>query len=228
MAVLVIPEYSPDLDQYSDSDLIKEKEFVKDVNRMRSYLKDQAKKCGAKVYDNLDQAISEFLKMVAKWSNTVGSFGACGDTTWRKNILDPFLEGSNVGHYNPQCDHGTWEEWKVEVEENAKQNCNIIFLNLNIVPLENTTTTLVSVIEAVRFAHMSNRNIVIIYDPALDVIAADLIPNEVERCEFLFSRSAMLTIITNSPNPYLYHLLNFQDGIMTLYSMFQTQKSLNS
>jgi hypothetical protein len=227
MAVLVIPDYSPDLGQYSDSKLIETKAFVKDVNRMRSYLKDQAKKCGAKVFTTIDKAIPEFLLMVTKWSNTVGSFGACGNTTWRKNILNPFLVGSNVEHYNPQCDHGTWEEWMIEVEENAKQNCNIIFLNLNIVPLEHTTTALVTMIEAVRFAQMSNRNVVIIYDPALDAVAADLIPNEVERCEFLFSRSVMHTIITNSSNPYLYHLLNFQDGIMTLYSMFRVQKSLN-
>jgi hypothetical protein len=228
MAVLVIPKYEPDLSQFTDSRLDEEKAFAKDVNRMRSYLKDQAKICGAKVFDTIDEALPEFLLIITKWGNTVGSFGACGNTTWRKNILTPFLEGANVGHYNPQCEPGTWEEWMIAEEEIAKLNCNIIFLNLNVVSKEHSTTALVSQIEAVRFAQMCNRNVVIVYDPALDVVAANLIPNEVERETFLFSRRTMLNLISNSTNPYLHHLTNFQDGIMTLYSMFQIQKLLNS
>jgi hypothetical protein len=228
MAVLVIPKYEPDLSQYTDSMLDEEKAFVKDVNRMRSYLKDQAKTYGAKVFETIEEALPEFLLMITKWSNTVASFGACGNTTWRKNILNPFLEGSSVVHYNPQCEPGTWSDWMIAEEEIAKLNCNIIFFNINVVPEEQSTTALVSQIEAVRFAQLNNRNVIIVYDPSLDVIPAKLIPNEVERESFLFSRKVLLNLIKNSTNPYLHHLTNFQDGIMTLYSMFQIQKFLNT
>jgi hypothetical protein len=228
MAVLVIPNYEPDLSQYTDSMLDEEKAFAKDVNRMRSYLKDQAKICGAKVFETIEEALPEFLLMITKWSNTVASFGACGNTTWRKNILNPFLVGANVEHYNPQCEPGTWTSLMIAEEEMAKLNCNIIFLNLNVVPEEHSTTALVSQIEAVRFAQLSNRNVIIVYDPSLDMLSANLIPNEVIRESFLFSRKTMLNLINKSTNPYLHHLTNFQDGIMTLYSMFQIQKLLNS
>jgi hypothetical protein len=227
MAVLVIPEYEPDLSHYSNSQLSEANAFVKDVNRMRSYLIDQAKICGSKVFKTIDEALPEFLLTVTKWSNTVGTFGACGNTTWRKNIVNPFLEGANVGHYNPQCEPGTWVESMIAEEEIAKLNCNILFLNLNVVPEEHITTALASQIEAVRFAQLNNRNVVIVYDPALDVIAANLIPNEADRIDYLISRRLMFVSIIKSTNRYLYLVQNFQEGIMTLYSMFRVQKSLN-
>jgi hypothetical protein len=228
MAVLVIPKYEPDLSMYEGEVLKQEQMVAKDVNRMRSYLKDQAINSGAKVYDTIDEAIPAFILIQSKWANTVGSFGACGNTTWRKSILAPFLEGANLGHYNPQAEPGTWAEWMIEEEEIAKLSCNIILLNLNVVPDDHSTTALVSQIESIRFAQMSNRNVIIIYDPAKDIVASMLIPNIVEREAFLFSRQTMKNIIKNSTNPYLYVVDTFQDAIMKLYAMKEIQRVMNS
>lgn len=46
--------------------------------------------------------------------------GACGDTTWRKDIAIPVLESAGVSFYNPQLGPGEWTPELIPVEAAAK------------------------------------------------------------------------------------------------------------
>merc|ERR1719271_1911462 len=46
--------------------------------------------------------------------------GACGDTTWRRDVAMPVLKDAGVSFYNPQVEE--WHEGLVELERRAKKS----------------------------------------------------------------------------------------------------------
>ena len=71
---------------------------------------------------------------------TVFLGGACNPTTWRRDLLIPFLEDLGVSYYNPQIDE--WHPGLIAVERKAKDNAKIHFFVVN-----NQTRGLASMIE---------------------------------------------------------------------------------
>ena len=71
---------------------------------------------------------------------TVFLGGACNPTTWRKDLLIPFLEELGVSYYNPQIDE--WHAELIAIEREAKEKAKIHFFVVN-----NKTRGLASMIE---------------------------------------------------------------------------------
>ena len=55
--------------------------------------------------------------------------GSCNPTTWRRDLLIPFLEELGVSYYNPQIDD--WYPELIAIERKAKEDAKIHFFVVN-------------------------------------------------------------------------------------------------
>jgi hypothetical protein len=88
--------------------------------------------------------------------------GACNPTTWRRDLLMPFLDGLGVSYYNPQVDE--WHPDLIAVEREAKEKAKIYFFVVS-----NQTRGLASMIEVAElvsraFFSRSNVHVLVMID----------------------------------------------------------------
>ena len=57
--------------------------------------------------------------------------GACGATTWRKDIAIPILENAGVSFYNPQVGVGEWTEMHEIADQRAKTVAEVLLFVIN-------------------------------------------------------------------------------------------------
>ena len=67
--------------------------------------------------------------------------GACGSTTWRRDVAIPFLEAAGITYYNPQVDE--WYPELVQIEQKAKQSALVLLFVIG-----SETRAVVSMVEA--------------------------------------------------------------------------------
>merc|ERR1719181_2648945 len=80
--------------------------------------------------------------------------GACGKTTWRKDIAIPLLEQAGVAYFNPQVD-----EWRPElVEIKAREKARAAVL---IFVIDDHTAGISSLIEAAEYAAAGKRHLAV-------------------------------------------------------------------
>ncbi len=214
--ILVIPDYNNN----SQKDTL-EFNHQKDVNRQRTYLRETALNLGAKIFDTIEEATEYAITLSVKWGNTVGTFGACGKTTWRSEYFSPMT--LNMNHFNPQQ-----EVWRPEMmieEQEAKQYCNVLYLNLNDVPLEQVTLGLVSQDET-WFLSTEPRNIIIVYNPELDKNAMTLL-EEKHQEDYSEARMQIATKleIAKNVNPYLKWVRTVEEGMEALQEIQKQMKT---
>eukprot|EP00516_Mucochytrium_quahogii_P008801 CAMPEP_0203773096 /NCGR_PEP_ID=MMETSP0099_2-20121227/4451_1 /ASSEMBLY_ACC=CAM_ASM_000209 /TAXON_ID=96639 /ORGANISM=" , Strain NY0313808BC1" /LENGTH=271 /DNA_ID=CAMNT_0050670855 /DNA_START=108 /DNA_END=924 /DNA_ORIENTATION=- len=80
--------------------------------------------------------------------------GACGPTTWRKDVAIPFLEASSISYFNPQVEE--WSPDLVETEAIAKNNCELLFFVIG-----TETRSISSLVEASEYI-ASNRQVILV------------------------------------------------------------------
>ena len=56
------------------------------------------------------------MKELKDYNLTVGLFGSCDKTTFRKDIIIPILEEKNIPYFNPQLGPGEWKPEFAQVE----------------------------------------------------------------------------------------------------------------
>ena len=83
--------------------------------------------------------------------------GSCNPTTWRKDIVIPELKRLGITYYNPQVDH--WAPELIELENQAKQNCEILFF-----VVDNQTRAIASMMEIAFIAATKRKLILVISD----------------------------------------------------------------
>jgi len=111
---------------------------------------------------NLDSKFSVFIPICSLFSNFVTFFivflgGSCNPTTWRKEIVIPELKRLGITYYNPQVDH--WAPELIELENQAKQNCEILFF-----VVDNQTRAIASMMEVAFIAATKRKLILVISD----------------------------------------------------------------
>lgn len=57
--------------------------------------------------------------------------GACGTTTWRRDIAIPALETAGITYYDPQLGLGEWTEARESAEMKAKADADILLFVIN-------------------------------------------------------------------------------------------------
>ena len=57
--------------------------------------------------------------------------GACGTTTWRQNTAIPLLEAAGLSYFNPQLGVGEWTEECEFIEQQAKEEADILLFVVN-------------------------------------------------------------------------------------------------
>src|ERR1700712_4321123 len=57
--------------------------------------------------------------------------GACGETTWRKEIAIPALDAAGIGYFNPQLAFGAWTEAQEELDMRSKAAADVLLFVIN-------------------------------------------------------------------------------------------------
>merc|ERR1711907_760639 len=60
--------------------------------------------------------------------------GACGSSTWRRDIAIPALEENGTTFYNPQLEAGAWHSGLIAVEAEAKEKATVLLVVVENVP----------------------------------------------------------------------------------------------
>lgn len=102
---------------------------------------------------------------------TVGLFGTCGSSTWRKRFIESFEE-NNIKFFNPQLDEGEWTPDRAD-EFVQNENWNLKNNELILFPITDETTGQgslaeigFSVADTLRNIKKTNNQMLIVYiDP---------------------------------------------------------------
>lgn len=57
--------------------------------------------------------------------------GACGTTTWRQTTAIPMLEAAGLSYFNPQLGVGEWTEECEFIEQQAKEEADLLLFVIN-------------------------------------------------------------------------------------------------
>jgi hypothetical protein len=210
--ILVIPDYKS---QSNPEKGTVDFNHQKQVNTQRVYLRQLALQHNAKVLDTIEEAVQYGIELHTKWSNTVVSLGACGNTTWRSEYFSPMSNlMKSFDHFNPQQEN--WVPQMAIDEARAKEHSIGLFVNLNDLPIEHATLGLVSQDET-WFLSCQNRNVIVVYNPMLDTNSLQLLKQEhIE--DYLAARRQLVTKLeqAKSKNPFFKWVRTMEEGMQEL------------
>jgi hypothetical protein len=210
--ILVIPDYK------SKNNPIKgtvDFNHQKQVNTQRVYLRQLAAQYNVHMFDTIEEAVQFGIELHTKWSNTVISLGACGNTTWRSEYFSPLSNLERTfDHYNPQQDN--WVPQMAIDEALAKEYANVLFVNLNDLPVQDATLGLVSQDET-WYLSSQNRNVIVVYNPLLDQNSIPLLEH-VHVEDYLMARQQLITKLelAKSANPFFKWVYTMEEGMSEL------------
>lgn len=105
--------------------------------------------------------------------------GACGNTTWRKNIAIPLLEEADITYYDPQYPEGSWTEELIPIEAIAKEEAEWV-----IVVIDGATRGTASIMEAVELICVG-ANVALVVDDVPENTIAPVDPGDPVHVEHL-------------------------------------------
>jgi hypothetical protein len=220
-SILIIPDYKDLTNPEKGSKDFNHQKFV---NIQRVYLRQLAKKYGGNVFSSLEEGLDYAIDLYLRWSNTVITLGACGNSTWRKDYFSQLTNKFN--HFNPQKDD--WTPQMAIDEEIAKQFSNVLFINLNDLPQDQITLGLVSQDET-WFLSDKKRNLILVYNPELDIQCANLLNLYDNIFDYLDSRKQLMKkiVLSNSKNPFFKWVKTMEEGIVELNQLIVNLEKSN-
>merc|ERR1712167_254765 len=116
--------------------------------------------------------------------------GACGTSTWRRDIAIPALEESGTTFYNPQLEAGAWHSGLIAVEAEAKEKAAVLLF-----VLDGLSRGVASLVEAAATV-MSGRPVVVVVEnvPEGTLIAGELV-SENERKDLNRGREYLRSVV---------------------------------
>ena len=138
--------------------------------------------------------------MEPNFNLTVGLFGTCGDTTFRKDIFIPEYEKRGIEFFNPQVDDWKPEMAQIEAEHLAKDGVILLPVTSETYSLGSLSEVGFSILNAIKLD--DRRDFVILIDEKLDDV---LMENKEMAKESLKGRALVKQHLLklNFPNVYL-------------------------
>ena len=144
--------------------------------------------------------------------------GACGTTTWRQDTAIPTLEAAGLSYFNPQLGLGEWTEECEYIEQQAKDEADILLFVVN-----SRTRGVASLAEVAYFV-ASKRPIVLVLSDVKEgsLIEGDIISasecHDLNRGRFYVQAMAEMHLIPvfETVESALEYIINAQSTPMTL------------
>jgi len=114
--------------------------------------------------------------------------GACGETTWRRDVAMPVLKDAGVSFYNPQVEE--WHEGLVELERRAKKSALV-----NLFVVSGATRGAATVVEAAHLISAGKRVVLVVEEvPEGAVVDGDILTAS-ERKDLNRGRRYLLDVV---------------------------------
>lgn len=163
---------------------------------------------------------------------TIGLFGTCGKSTWRKDFID-FYEIEGMEYFNPQKEG--WSPADAEIEADHLVNDEILLfpVTAETYAFGSLAETGFSIMQALKFSE--NRDIVVMIEPDVDMDEKMMSTNELSQHLVLKKETQRARALVkahlkkvNYPNVWMVESLeDMLELSISLYDIHMTQRDLH-